>query len=780
MIQIINIIIFYILGYLLNKAFVVNNEETIFSYNIGVNEILLSFLFTFLIGIILYNYYNKSSLNYFFKIFKKILFLELSLFSFIIGTLKWKFFDFSNINKLRLLYTALITGLFFCLERFEAYEFKVAEKKNKEPDLYKSRGKYLSIIDMYLQNMESFSITGEWGIGKTKLIENFFEKECKETENKYYKDKYEYIYIDSSMYSENEKIIETLEEELTKKFKKYKVLKFKNSFVKNVFLQNETILKVLHNFFSFEISPKNDTRNLANEITKKNKILVICLDNLERLGSRERICNLFSIVDEFISENIKKIYIYDEEYMKKIFKKNEDDFIEYIEKYVFNKISLTKVEDIGEIIKEELEIKNVIRDLEKKNKKVKDYIISQLKNENSELIPKVEIYMEQLKKITNPRYIENLKKYIRSLKNKYNGEIEYLVEYKIIRDTFNHLSKTDILENENFFENNNKNNTDELKKNPDIITQKICVYHLFKSKEAQGKHYKSIPDIDIKLSCYEVFNNSLEMNEHDMVKKLEKLKNNPSENLIQILELMKRIYPYSYVKEIKEYLEKTSDKYIINNLNDYISLILSKDLNEYFDLLHPKLQLKIELNESNIFNKIKESYFINNQHINKLISFYFSPEQYKKYKEGLFMMGIESCLKKEFELTLEGFFIKLKKYFMTQKETFKEIGINIYSIENSLATFEKIKDEKIKGEKNKISKTKEISNIALKEILNSLEIKGKEIIIKNKLVEEKIVISKKNVEEYIKNVSSRKETDEELKEEIEYLLVKMYELKNGK
>lgn len=799
MIQIMNIIIFYILGYLLNKAFIVNNEETIFSYNIGVNEILLSFLFTFLIGIILYDYYNKSSLNYFFKIFKKILFLELFLFSFLIGTLRWKFFDFSDINKPLLFYTVLMIVLFFYLERFEAYELKIAEKENKEPDLYKSRNKYLSRIDSYLEIMESFSVIGKWGIGKTKLIENFFEKECEieEGKGKFYKDKYEYIYIDSSIYSENQKIIETLEKELLKKFKKYKVLKLKNNFIKKIFLQNETILKVLYNFLDFEISPKDETTNLANEIAKKNKILVICLDNLERLGSRERISNLFAIIDEVISKNIKKIYIYDEEYMKKIFKKDEEDFLDYIKKYTFNTLSINGVKT-EETLKNEIIIIELIENLKINYQRTQDYIIKflnakkinkkdiegieEVNNEKIDrIIEKVKIYMD-IEKIMNPRYFENLKTFIKSLEEKYINEIAYLFEYKIIKDNFQFLTLEKVLDKPIDLKILKLEEIKEL----DSDIQKICVDYLFKLKNANEEK----TDLAKKINYFKIFYTNESIEESDLYQELNKFKENPEKNLFKILEIITVLHPNDKIKEIRNYLGSIQNiEYIINTSEELGNIFLFSysysylwDLDEYFDLLFPILRVnklgnykegekKYILDEYLIY--IQKLYFFYNTNIRYLLNRHLDFERYKEYVSGASAIGVENHLEQFFKKELDEYIKEIK--IDSLAKDFENLDINVKLIKDSLYTFENITN--IKQISIECEELKEkIDPIMISRGLDNIEITKDKIIITNNFKKE-IVINKTNVESHIEHLIKLKKEKKDLEKDINFLLIELSKIK---
>ena len=193
--------------------------------------------------------------------------------------------------------------------------------------------------------MEAFSIIGDWGIGKSVLVKNFFYKNKKE---------YELIFIDSSIYSSNEKMVAVLEDEIIKLLKKYNIFIRNKNIEEEIFIQSNNMIEKIYNFF-YQKTTVNEYRkeikekidfiiNKSEEINGFNKIVVICLDNLERLGSKERIKNLFAIVNELFPENIKKIYIYDEKEMERLFNlnnnferndKKSNEFINYIEKIYF-------------------------------------------------------------------------------------------------------------------------------------------------------------------------------------------------------------------------------------------------------------------------------------------------------------------------------------------------------------------------------------------------------------------------------------------------------------
>lgn len=765
--------------------------------NLGLNEILLFFSFTLSIAVILVMYYKSSSLKKLLNIFFKILWLELIIASFITGASLLKLNElydkFLKANPLIAFYFISISFI-FCLILESVSKYTIV----KESDLYESRKNYLLTIDSYLETMESFSIVGKWGIGKTKLIENFFEKECEieEGKGKFYKDKYEYIYIDSSIYSENQKMIETLEKELLKKFKKYKVLKLKNSFIKNVFLQNETILKILYNFFDFEISPKGETEQLAKELKEKNKTLVICLDNLERLGSRERISNLFAIIDELISENIKKIYIYDEEYMKKIFKKDKEDFIDYIRKYTFNTITINEVK-LEEVLENQTIIIKLIEELKINYKETQENIIRTLNTKRKDknidrkidrISEKVKTYMD-IEKIMTPRYLKNLDNFLKCYKKNFEKEIHYLIEYKIIKDNFKFLTSEEML-GENIVENYLNSQEIEKIKESDSYIQKICVNYLFNLKNSLANNYDD--NLRRKLSYFKIFYTNESKDKNYLYQELNNLKKNPEKNLFEILERITTLYPNDKIKEIRNYLGSIQNiEYIINTSEELGNIFLFSysytylwDLDEYFDLLFPILRVnklgnykegekKYILDEYLIY--IQKLYFFYNTNIKYLLSLHFDLETYKKYILNASNHGVIDHLDHFFEKGLNQF-IKGININELEKD-FENLDIDLKAIINSLYIFENItRIEQVSIEceefKEKIDAIMFIDNI-----INNIKINKNEVIITNKYSEKKIIINKTNVENHIKHLIKLKKERKDLEKDINFLLIELSKIK---
>ncbi|WP_027129315.1 hypothetical protein [Fusobacterium perfoetens] len=634
MIKIFYIMIFGLLGKILNSGLSSTNILKIsenkkyeyiepFIFTISFSEILIVMILTILISIFFIIYYEKDFFRIR-KVSKNILWLELYFFSFIYGTYQYKL-------KITPLYLIILFIYFLIIYSFIYYAKEEKEIFYKK-DLYKSREKYLSLIDFYLENMKTFAIIGEWGIGKTKLIENFFNGNYKDFNEILYKNKYEFIYIDVSIYSENEKIIETLQNRIGKLLKKYNFLRLEGRFIKNLFLENETFLKIIYKFLFSNISLEENKRELEEKIKEINSIkkVVICFDNLERLNNKNRIIKLFAILDEILPNEMKKIYIYDEKYMKEIFKKENDNFVEYISKYVFNKI---KVEDINvdEILEDRKEILTEIKKIQKRINENIDFLTEELENEKKsfsqgkekidQLKNEVKLYFQNIaNKLKNPRYLINLKEYI----DEKEKNIDYRVEYKIIRDNFPNLELNDILEEElrpdiilgldeyEAKEIKEKKKEDISLDNFKIIEkniEKICQMYIFEMNDERKSLYKRKEifktNLGKKKIYFESYYNNIKIEETKIMKELEKYKKFPEKYLFKIIDTIEILNnPVDSIKEIIKYMSDTNKEYIISSLDELIKLYT----NDYPYKILKEIIKKIKINKNIEYNNDRNKY----------------------------------------------------------------------------------------------------------------------------------------------------------------------------
>ncbi|MGL5581689.1 MAG: AAA family ATPase [Cetobacterium sp.] len=457
-----SLIISYILGFTLsrglsarNKIEIISSKKEVLShdlpfiYTVRLNEMLLIYMITLFISFILHMYYKKSknSQKQIFKLLLGILWIESVAFSFILGTWQEKILTTGESGYIyicsSLIVPAFVYGLvIFCSlsKENESYVFNQEESE----DLFESRKNLLLIMEFYLKHSKGFSIVGDWGIGKTKLIENFFEKSKKENGERYGQG-YEVVYIDVSTFSDNKKIIYEIEDKFNLIFKKYKILKLEFELMESLFDETTTWIKNLKKLL-FEREYFNDSKqDLSEKINElKNngkKQIVICLDNLERIIDRERIVNLLAIIDDITTDNIRKIYIYDKEHMKLIF--DEINFEKYIEKYSDNFIEVKEI-GIKEVVKKPEKF-----DLKRLHFKLKiDQKLEEIKDEDlkKQIIQK----KEEIEKImTNPRKIINIEKHISCKEIKISQESQ--MEYRILIELFGRFDLNNIVQRSIFF-----------------------------------------------------------------------------------------------------------------------------------------------------------------------------------------------------------------------------------------------------------------------------------------------------------------------------------------
>ncbi|MGL6099836.1 MAG: P-loop NTPase fold protein [Fusobacteriaceae bacterium] len=813
--KIMKMIISITLGVIFNKVFTSVNSlkigenkimeyEIPFVYTLGINEIsgiLLTIALIFLV-VYLYNIKSESNKKEIAKIYKIILDLELLLFSFIIGTqfiignkMNFHFFlkrnDFTVIYQLYWIYISII---------LHSSDYSSLKVKNVN-DLYSSRKVYLDSIEEYLKNMKAFSIVGSWGIGKTKLIENFFYGDS-------LKRNYELLYIDASIYSDNEKIVESIEKSLDLLFRKYKIFKKNKSFINELFIQNSSILKSIYLSIFHKESADEQKKNIEIKINEIKKTVVICLDNLERINSKERITNFFAILEEIIPENIKRVYVYDEKEMEKIFNNN---FVSYIEKYTFNKIELNDI-SVEEVLKSNKELKNHIQDfilkIENKNKIVmlKKFIDGYIGNH----IEQKEVFISEIlendfskkcieinNKLKNPRYLNNLKNYLKNyLKETDSEELKYKFEYKLIRDCLQTLKVKDIkgryIFRANFLEKLTVKKDLSLNKlTPKELDELFYIY--FFKVDDEGN---SLDDVVKKEIYYERYFENKDINNTDFIKEIELLISNPKENLLEILQKLFIFKDEKYIKKCIEKIKQSlvDEEYTISNTNDLERFFFMYKNYKFYKDIFPKLRIN-KLGTLND-NSASESLDSFREHLVKnFIKRNPYMQNLRQLKIKCLVQNLntsdEGSLPKSFKF-VEELDLKADKLEMVNaleeivgenKDILKiiesyDITLEIINFLRAILNLELV-EEKIKERIEEVSDDFFIfKNTA--EIIDSLKIKDEKFIIDLKEVEKYIEIpnDEKIINEYI-DMLKIKLKDDKIKAGIKTLIIELNKYKNG-
>ena len=742
------------------------------------------------------------------KMIKSLLFFELYFFSFSFGTTS---------NK-ELFFVIFILFLMFFLF-FNSFENLFKESKKEVETLYKSREKFLSIIDFYLSNMKSFSIIGNWGIGKTKLIENFFYGDYKDNKEKYYFEKYEFIYIDTSIYSENKKIIEVLEKEIKVLLKKYKFLSMDIKFVKEIFLEENMFAKIISKIFFCDIFLENSKKELEEKIKtiSKEKKIVICLDNIERSNDKNRIVELFAILDEILPQEIKRIYVYDEKQMIKIFEKDNEDFVDYISKYVFNKIRVDGIK-LEEVLPDR---ENLVREIKKIKDKVSNgrNLIEKSINKEFEsysngeeiiktLKEKVEQYFKEiLEKLNSPRYLVNLKEYLGVDEER----LEYKVEYKIIRDFFSNLELEDILDEnigiDGIFHVDKYRQKDEssgkyfLRDIPlkAVDIEKLIQKYIFEinkrieTREERNNYQFATAYFGEKQIYFESYYKNIPLEETKPRKELERYKKNPEKYLFEIIGTLE-FYGEQGLIKLNEYIENKEFTYFINdykgfskvyNLDDKILKIILKRIKINKNGNYKEKHGNYKAQEwAEIFLKV---YIRDSKEIKSLIQFLLTEDKAKEYfkiRECSVNDEFDRFFKEEFGVE------KIRELYDFLKEKLEEnindlenIGLNVLDIKLSLEVFKELCNIEVIS--TKINFYKKISEEILKSdsIIEKIKREDNKLIIENIYRENEIEVKPDNVDFYLKELTEEKEKElyDDIKiQNIDTLKIELYKFKNKK
>lgn len=689
-----SLVISYVLGFTLSKGLSATNtlkyknevlkHELPFIYTVGINEMLIVLIITMLISIVSHAYYEKSqsSQKQILKLFCGILWIECILFSLILGTWQEKILS-SEESGFIYEYSLLIISIFiYILVIF----FLLNKKDNvtcekEEDDLFESRKKLLPMIKFYLENSKGFSIIGDWGIGKTKLIKNFFEKSKNEFEKKY-GEYYELIYIDVSTFSDNKKIIQEIEEQINLIFRKNKILKLETDLLESLFNETSTWFKNLKNIIFEKNYLKDSKSSLCEKIKElkknKNKEIVLCLDNLERIIDRERIVNLLAVIDDITTDNIKKIYVYDKKHMEVIFE--EIAFDNYIEKYSegFIEVKEVLIEEViidsvnFKLIEFNLILKKMGKLQEIKDKKIKEKVIEKIE--------------EAQRNLTNPRKLLNIQKFINNKKIQFPDKIK--IEYKLLIDLFGEFNFNDEVQKNLFFENFRYENRKK--------------YEMFQAL-AQGKF--SLDKIDVELEKDKLKKEALcgeDLKIIEFIKYCEKqgLEKEKSELFKQL-----KIYDIKNLENLQDIISLIYDKVDINI--DKMRIIYKKNFfnsSKDYDLEEIKSFIKIILIRSNLknFKEISRILFKNLNEYDEL------------YK--LAPVNFEKGLKKIKGINLEEFINSVKK--IKKRNTFNLI--NLEELKEELKILDKIdtmkKQEKL--EEKFETKLKEKAFLEMGEVFN--------------------------------------------------------------
>ncbi|WP_163469221.1 hypothetical protein [Fusobacterium sp. IOR10] len=545
---------------------------------------------------------------------------------------------------------------------------------------------------------------------------------------------------------------------------------------------------------------EDKSKNLENKIKEletTNKSVVLCLDNFERISDKNRIISLLAIIDERIPEGIKRIYLYDEEYMEELFaeKKGLKGFKEYFNKYIEHSFNIKDAE-IDEILEGSLDLKKIITrtisridffekelkskaNLLKNKLKIDEKVIDNLRGNQTEKEKKeekeknnkkfdikiqtinnfIEISLNFKKLLLVPRYLEQLKNFIRKIDEENKV---YELEWKIISDFFKNVSAKEI---EEYSFNNIDHAIDENKIDKNII----FLRYLFFTKNT-GNNYDRL----------KVYKN--EKKDKDEIK-IEEIEKNIQGRLTEGLKLIKDRYSEDAFNQRKEKYEKFLEKglsdrneYVIDNSDELKALV--SDIDGEIEKINYPLLEKITIDENGNYQNGKEEvtaieyrksliklYLRYNRNIKTLLQFilptkkitdYFN--EYSKFEEALKEeLEVESLekiikeLKKRLDKDEKGENKLIKKLELISEFTVDDIKASLTFAEEIL----KLSVEQISKEKRKVIDEEYFENNSEIDILNdtrNISEGEMRLTYLNVIRNEKIIINSSNIDDYIKEL----------------------------
>lgn len=260
-----------------------------------------------------------------------------------------------NSNRYKLLAIAIYAVVLLiiciaCLLRRKKYT------GHKLEVLFPQREDDLERVEKYLHSFRAIGIEGEWGSGKTLLV-NHLEEEYKkdkfaETDHQ---ENIEYIYAEIHLMScDLDNIADVIINTISNILRSEHIFSRSLPRLKN-FMASETWLKRLGFSFTNDGTYTDAINNLKNELEALgNKKIVLIFEDIDRIQNPDVIKKVFSISEDLSrSSSIKLIYEYDQYNLEH----NVDECFtrDYIEKYIPFTISLTPI-PLDELIKIELDV----------------------------------------------------------------------------------------------------------------------------------------------------------------------------------------------------------------------------------------------------------------------------------------------------------------------------------------------------------------------------------------------------------------------------------------
>ena len=274
---------------------------------------------------------------------KRLYFEFISIIAFNVPYVLYKY-NILNISFEKMALSTLLLIFFNIMIDVLVHKYILYKNDNKNYKLFRERKEDLKRIKEYLNKFNIIGINGEWGSGKTYLLE------CLQNE-KDMQDKYEFVNI-YLLTCNLDNLSQILINELEKVLVKYGICSRYSNSLRKILATNNFIDSLFSSMFLDTNSFTASINGFKNEIRKLDKTLAIVFEDLDRIDAPNVIKKILSVSENLIGENIKIVYQYDQSNLERI---NECFNRNYLDKYIPYTINLTKIsfyDIINKVLKE--------------------------------------------------------------------------------------------------------------------------------------------------------------------------------------------------------------------------------------------------------------------------------------------------------------------------------------------------------------------------------------------------------------------------------------------
>lgn len=310
----------------ITKALIYFVISTIIFYPFNPKLIIyISFMISLWIILGLNYKINKNSQFFFFAIIFGILNLVSLVFT--------KYFVHGGLYKssANIIITTLYLLFLIMVLLKSVYYIKTFKVLETEDNFLFNKRKYdLDRVKYFINSVNIIGINGMWGSGKSFLVTQL-KKDIGRS------GKYVFINIDLLACNLDE-LQNLLFQEMERVLYEHKIIPIHSTRLKSMVSKN-SIYRFLYMLFMKDDSSYSESLDgFKDEISLLDKIIVIVYEDIDRISNVDIIKKIFSISEKLVSSNIKIIYQYEDENLRKL-KLNRD----YIEKYIPYVVNLTPI-----------------------------------------------------------------------------------------------------------------------------------------------------------------------------------------------------------------------------------------------------------------------------------------------------------------------------------------------------------------------------------------------------------------------------------------------------